>query len=378
MVVLAKSYKPPDSPEASDPPKKPTLAELLKRHLPKERRDQCEFAELFIGLLIKFRTVNLSKLAPNLEGSALLDSRYDRICRLIKNFDITPEKIMPMILGFFPFKELTLIIDRTNWKIGATDVNFLMIAMRYNGTAIPLIFDLLDHCGNSAQDGRIDLLEKLIANLPEGYTIKMMLGDREFIGEKWIARLAELGIQFCLRIKSDAIVTEKDTEELPNSVAVHAQGLKKSGDIITIPSCAIYGNDGQLQLTKSEKGDIVAVFASTEIENPLEEYRNRWGIEHMFQSFKSHGFDFEDTHLRDHNRLTHLTCFMTIAYCTAVCVGESCDGSNDKNKNDRLKQSIFRRGLDALQSFMRNGIGVIRQMARFLCVERFCYKPLRV
>jgi hypothetical protein len=153
-----------------------TLGGLLKQCLPRERRDECEFAALFIALVIQFRTVNLNALASHVPGNALLASRYTRLQRLFIRFTINPAAIVALILSKLALTNLTLIIDRTNWKIGHKDINILVIAVRYHGTAIPLIWDFLEHKGNSSQDTRIDLFGKLLDCLPSQYKIEMVLG----------------------------------------------------------------------------------------------------------------------------------------------------------------------------------------------------------
>jgi hypothetical protein len=40
-------------------------------------------------------------------------------------------------------------MDRTNWKFGKVNINYLVLGVAYKGMAIPLFWDLLDKKGNS-------------------------------------------------------------------------------------------------------------------------------------------------------------------------------------------------------------------------------------
>jgi hypothetical protein len=355
-----------------------TLGEILKHRLPHERRDECDFAALFVALIVKFRTVNLMTLAPNVPGNALVASNYRRLQRMISNFSITPESIISLILSALVSTKLTLIVDRTNWKIGRYHVNILVIAVRHNGTAIPLIWDFLDHSGNSSQDKRVSLFDRLMKCLPSQYKIEMVLGDREFIGDKWLSYLTQIGAKFCVRIKCDALITQESAGIYNQPLALYTQVLKNPSQVLTIPDCKIYGNRGTLQATLSSENTLVIVFADSSIENPLVEYSNRWGIEQMFESMKSYGFRLEETNLRDSEKLNRLICFLTIAYCFSICVGESCEGFDKTKSHGRLEKSIFRRGLDALQSVMREGFSAITTLLPYFSTNRFTLPILRI
>jgi hypothetical protein len=64
-----------------------------------------------------------------------------------------------------------------------------MIAADWGGVGISLYWRLLDNqSGNSATQDRCELLEKIISILGVE-RIEAIVGDREFIGEKWVGRL---------------------------------------------------------------------------------------------------------------------------------------------------------------------------------------------
>jgi hypothetical protein len=76
-----------------------------------------------------------------------------------------------------------------------------MIAADWGGVGIPLYWRLLaNQSGNSATQDRCELLEKIISILGVE-RIGAIVGDREFIGEKWVGRLRALGVPFCFRFR---------------------------------------------------------------------------------------------------------------------------------------------------------------------------------
>lgn len=78
--------------------------------------------------------------------------------------NFTMELVSKLIFNLLPKKEnLTLIMDRTNWKFGEVNINILMIGISYKNVAIPLIFKMLDKQGNSHTEERIALIEKFIS-----------------------------------------------------------------------------------------------------------------------------------------------------------------------------------------------------------------------
>jgi hypothetical protein len=93
-----------------------------------------------------------------------------------------------------------LAIDRTNWDFGKTTINILMIALAWNGMGIPLLWTLLPTAGNSNMSERTELLDRLRAAFPD-LKIAALMGDREFIGDAWMAYLQRERVPFILRLR---------------------------------------------------------------------------------------------------------------------------------------------------------------------------------
>ena len=55
-----------------------------------------------------------------------------------------------------------LALDRTNWKLGKTDINILVLAVVTPKFKIPVMWSFMDHRGNSSTSQRIDLMKRYI------------------------------------------------------------------------------------------------------------------------------------------------------------------------------------------------------------------------
>jgi hypothetical protein len=53
----------------------------------------------------------------------------------------------------------TLALDRTNWKVGAVDLNILMLSIIYCGVGTPVVWIVLSKAGNSDTGERTTVAE---------------------------------------------------------------------------------------------------------------------------------------------------------------------------------------------------------------------------
>ena len=80
------------------------------------------------------------------------------------------------------------------------------------------------------------------------------------------------------------------------------------------------------------------------------------GIEVLFANLKRRGFDLEQTHLTDADRIEKLIALLTLAVCWSHLMGEArAHHTSLKLKNHGEKEkSLFRYGLDHLQYVLLN------------------------
>ena len=178
----------------------PILQEAFNWNL---SRAKCA-SSVIIGF-IKTRTVNLVQLATSLSGKAKKESKYRRIQRLMSELNINMNSVAIFIAKQFPNTKFTLIMDRTNWKLGKTFINILFIAIYYKGFAIPILwttFPQYKKSGNSNTKERINLVNTFI-EIFGIKSIECIIADREFLGKKWLNYLIKKHIEFRIRIRSN-------------------------------------------------------------------------------------------------------------------------------------------------------------------------------
>jgi hypothetical protein len=158
---------------------------------------------LFITALCKIKTINYDRLASGFDTKTDKNSSYRRIQRFMKEFDFPMRTVSFLIFNLLPFKDgLVLILDRTNWKFGAKNINILMLGVSYKNVAFPLMFKMLDKRGNSDTEERIDLVKKYIEWFGKE-SIDCLLADREFVGDKWLAFSNQNNIRYYIRIRNN-------------------------------------------------------------------------------------------------------------------------------------------------------------------------------
>ena len=102
------------------------------------------------------------------------------------------------------------------------------------------------------------------------------------------------------------------------------------------------------------------MIASMDIVDPLSEYRLRWLIELFFKSVKSKGFNLEETHMTDPDKLKKLFALIALATVYTVQAGilKHCYVKKiEIKKHGRAVYSFFTYGLDFIRDlFSRNSV----------------------
>lgn len=320
-----------------------------------------KFIGLFITALCSAQTVCFEKLAICFDHKAKVNSSLRRIQRFIAEFNLDLDLIAILIYSLLPHDPpYSLAMDRTNWKFGQTNINFLVIAIVYDGVAFPILFKLLPKFGNSSTKERINLMNHYI-NLFGKDSIKFFLADREFIGEKWMKYLNKNKIKYHVRIRNNFIAFNKKNQRKFNVSRLFSHLKCNQSDYyrhafyIGNQKCFISGS-----LAKSKEGkpelQIIVSFESQDLAQNT--YKQRWQIETAFRALKSSGFNIEDTHLKDPERIEKLLSLVLIAYTWAYKTGIFLNkiAPITIKKHKRRAKSLFKYGLDYLanQIFSNN------------------------
>ena len=308
------------------------------------------FSKMLVALL-KVNTVNLAKIAVVLGGKAKLESNYRRLRRFFVLFKLNYDQIAKCIVSLCSHITPTcvLVVDRTNWKFGKRNINILVLTFVINGVAIPVYWKVFAKRGNSSTGERIALLKRFIATFGK-QRIQGILGDREFIGGEWFSWLISQNIPFFLRIKKNSLVKCKGKKSMKASSLMAI--FQRQGRSVTALPCTIYGVDVYLTGVILRTGELLLVVSNVQSDQALSCYKQRWKIETLFQFLKSRGFNLEDTHITDPERLEKLFALVAVAACWALVAGfwkNTFEQPLKVKKHGRLEKSFFRSGLVFIQ-----------------------------
>jgi len=307
----------------------------------------------FILALIKARSTNLTQVALVFSGDALATSNYKRLQRFLRSFELDFDQLAQVISKLFcPDGKWSLSLDRTNWKFGKLDINFLVLAVVHEGVAIPILWTLLPKKGNSNTDERKAIIDRFI-NLFGVEKIEILTADREFRGKNWLLYLKHNKIPFCLRIPNNTKVeTKHGNQMVPVS---RLFGLKLGESMVLNKQRHVWGIAVHISCIMGPKGRVV-VITDIDPKLALKRYALRWSIETLFGCLKTRGFDLEATHLNDLERLSKLFFVVTLAFgfCFKMGIWENNKNPIPIKKHGRKEKSIFRLGLDIIKQILVN------------------------
>jgi len=289
------------------------LPELLKARLPYLRSDTLRRVADVVNALIVARSTRHSALVPHLPGTSSTAAKLRRLERCFQDEQLGEAEWLRLLLPLLPPGKLILVMDRTNWEHGSADLNLLVLGVVIAGFTLPLVWLALPHGGSSDMALRQRLVARLLRDLPASRW-KVLVGDREFIGQPWFSFLRRRKLKRCLRIRLDTLVDEARVDAAFADVQINQTvGL--------FDKAYVYGNLMQVVVTRSPDGDLVALATDLPIGEARAVYRQRWSIECTFSSMKSRGFGLEDSTMTHPDRLERLFGLVTLAWVWCLKVG---------------------------------------------------------
>lgn len=315
---------------------------------------------MLINALCKVKSVNFSKLSVGFDTKTKASSNFRRIQRFIAQVDLPMEWIAKFIFDLLPEKEnLVLVMDRTNWKFGDSNINILMLGVSYKNIAFPLMFKMLDKRGNSNTQERIELIQNFI-NWFGKDRIDCLLADREFIGQDWLSFLNSNDIRYHIRIRNNfKLFLPKKQKEI---TVYRLFGNLKTGEIRhydrIVKMHGEYCYVSAIKTITDGKIDYCIIVSFNKPQQALKYYSLRWQIETLFKGLKSSGFNLEETHVTHLKRIEKLLALVMIAFVWCYKIGDHID-QNIKpiplKKHGRRAVSIFKYGLDYISECFLSG-----------------------
>lgn len=322
------------------------------------------FLAKFLVALVQVKTVNLVQVSSVMSGRAKQSSHYKRIQRFLRFFHLPFAELARFVIALAGLKPpFTITIDRTDWYLGQTPLNVLLLGIASQGISFPLLWTILEKKGCSDTAERITLIEDYL-RLFGRQSIDFICADREFIGVGWLAFLCRERIPFRLRLKENLLV-----DNSRHSKRVAARNLfrtQRAGvGVLLEGKRQVLGQSLFVMGMRRSDGEYVIIVSAEESEQLLSDYARRWGIETLFGCLKTRGFCLEATHVTDKVRLKKLLALIVLAFCWAYRTGQWLTRSEPLKvkKHGRLAKSIFRHGFDHLRRILCNQDCLLERIA---------------
>jgi hypothetical protein len=331
-----------------------------------------KFFGLFVCALCKVQTVGFEKLAVGFDSEVKIASSLRRIQRFMSEYILDSGLIARLVFALLPDEPpYRLAMDRTNWKFGSFDINILVLAIVYKGVAFPLLFTMMPKFGNSATTERIELMQRYI-DMFGAQSIDCLLADREFIGDLWLGFLNQHSIRYHIRIRENFwVVIPRNRHKVKASWLFNNLQLnhyKFFQGIVNINGQLCYLSASKV-LGKKGTPELQIIVSFNKPDEAITLYKERWQIETAFKAMKSSGYNIEDTHLTDLERIAKLVSIMLVAFVWAYKIGIYLDEIFPIRtmKHGRRAQSIFKYGLTYLAKMLHsNNLEEFKHCCNFL------------
>lgn len=322
------------------------------------------FVWLMVGIY-KSRSVQLSKIAGKIPGSAKLLSTTRRLSRFLNNAAIhVRDWYEPIARQWLKAQinwigEIRLIMDGT--KIGFGH-QLLMVAIAYRKRAIPIAWTWVKHVrGHSTAKQQLALLAYVKTLIPRKTPV-FLVGDTEFGPVTVITQLKKWRWHYVLRQKSNTLVRLGRQ----NRWFAFASYIQRPGQSIWLGSGYLTQKEAcptslLLYWQIGEKEPWCLATNLPELSSALRFYKRRMWIEEMFGDLKKHGFDLESTMLHTFQRLSRLMLAVAFLYVWLVSIGTRTIHTGLRHlidRNDRRDLSIFQIGFRYLQRRLINALSI--------------------
>ena len=342
-----------------------SLVSTLSPHLALSSRRLETMVVIILGL-VNGRTVNLSHIASQFSGPARLSSNYRRLQRFFQFVRLDEAWLARTLIGLLNLRApFTLCLDRTSWKVGAKDINLLVLAIAARRVRIPILWSVLA-AGCSSTTDRKDLMARYLSIFGAG-SIDNLLADREFVGNHWFEFLLGNDIPFAIRVKKNLDVVLDDGRKaalasLTRRKRTRLQLAGHKGHFAGMS--AAYARTMAFVAKRRDDGTMIVIATNREPKTALSIYRKRWQIECLFSDTKTRGFNMEDTRITRPAKLHLLVAMVTLALAWAhACASRSKGRTNIETAGHGYRRkSWFRTGFDILRHWILTQPGAAQDL----------------
>jgi len=275
---------------------------------------------IFVG-----KDVCLDRLGLGLPIEAKPESVAQQFRRWLKNKAINErliyDPVARQVLRKMRCRRLRIQVDRVQIK---KRQNVLMMSVWYRNRAIPLAWICLPHSGSSQLSHWRDLLDYLEEILPDDAAV-ILLADREFGSVDRLHYVQRKRWQYAIRLKGSVFFYDPAWKH-PFDWYTLNQIAPLPGKAYAIPDLCL--TKGDLYLTHIAcawaVGSVDPWFVATNLPNPiqaLKEYARRFGCEELFSDLKKRGFNWEDTMIRDPQRISRLLLALALLVVFLLILG---------------------------------------------------------
>jgi hypothetical protein len=317
---------------------------------------------LIVGIFHS-HSVSLSKVAGKVVSTAKNVSTVRRLSRFlaspavdVRSWYRSTAKAW-LLSQFQQVGEIRLIVDGT--KIGFGH-QLLMVSLAYRRRAVPIAWSWVRHVrGHSSGKQQVSLLKYVGSLIPQNAPV-FLVGDSEFGSIAVLRQLEQWHWFFVLRQKGNSglwINEQTGWQRMERFVQQAGESAWSPNSYLT--QTEIQPVSALIHWQVGEKEPWCLATNLPDASLTLRYYRRRMWTEEMFADFKKHGFDLENTMLRNPPRLSRLTLAVAFLYVWLLSVGSRTIRAGLRHfvdRKDRRDLSIFQIGLRFIDRRLLNSL----------------------
>jgi transposase len=263
-------------------------------------------------------------------------------------------------------------MDGTEWKIRGSKVQFLTLAILFDGVALPIAFIDLEKIGHSSQQERIDWFKRLTEQFDfKGMTL---IADREYIGLQWFEALRmTFDLNFIVRLKK-GIYHNQVNDGPGKTQAQMIDKLKRCRRKKMISKRVIIGSAAWYYIIirnpkagHPDEDDFIFLLSSWYNRTAAAEaYARRWAIEVTFRHLKSNGFRLEDMRVEGKEKRETMMAILNLVFVLCVIEGRKFYQRHPRSRQTKTDHQTGR--VTIVHSVFRQGLS--RVLATFTTLEK--------